>query len=770
MTEWIEYLRHFIEEGFSEEGISDLLGDKPDSDSILLVQQRLEDSKKLIASLDSAPKLLNDAANEMKKRLLQRPSELDDIRAKYNAMVVGTSPWIATADKMKDQWSMEGRSIELSAWIRRLSSIDYNSPNETKAVIQAIENISPRDEVRKAIETLESKQRERELILRDMVNILERKGWEIQFTENANLAERFEEAAQWLELEDRIDALEKEIVSFEKRRPAAARIGLQIIVNSRIKGDVNAITELERAVKDEFQDIQERNHEIHQRVNHWSEKGLIIFDSAYLTDEQLFELDENLERLENHWETVVKNCIILRELLDELNMEYPQWLGRVDSNEMMLEMIGDLQQQQQLMSNEINQILEHWTANGLSLEFIDILALKNEIKNNNNLEIKRLETLATMAISMMESINYLDFSMDNERIREIQKSIIQGWHNDNTLEFELEEIEKISRRQERHLVMLYQRAEDISMDVSKSKDWTLAEFEDLLFDAEMNRDRDFEKQAKKKSEIMNKKISEKPSEIIEENSIDSSSEMSSKNENWIEKEAADGKSFFYNKQTKESTWVKPEGYKKLEDIPLAKENHNLRKEELEDKLTNFDSQEDYWQDKTNEDSEEIQIEIVEEEKVGQAEPVKTKEDKQSVFPFRERLGIGNTDPLNIEASRPRDLRIQRLLRLIPLIESECSLSNQFDLVQALNPLLDNIEKWVQVRSEYRRCWDDDGGIIDKIDRLQNILDKVPGPGIQLPIGHDEKPLPTTTDNLITEIKDLSINALVSTSGGGIIAL
>ena len=54
--------------------------------------------------------------------------------------------------------------------------------------------------------------------------------------------------------------------------------------------------------------------------------------------------------------------------------------------------------------------------------------------------------------------------------------------------------------------------------------------------------------------------------------------------------------------------------------------------------------------------------------------------------------------------------------------------------------------------------------------LQNILDKVPGPGIQLPIGHDEKPLPTTTDNLIAEIKDLSINALVSTSGGGIIAL
>ena len=50
-----------------------------------------------------------------------------------------------------------------------------------------------------------------------------------------------------------------------------------------------------------------------------------------------------------------------------------------------------------------------------------------------------------------------------------------------------------------------------------------------------------------------------------------------------------------------------------------------------------------------------------------------------------------------------------------------------------------------------------------------MLNDVPGPGIQLPIGFDKMPLPSKTEDLIAEIKDFSTNSLVSTSGG-IIAL
>ena len=299
MTDWTGYLRHFVEEGFSEDGVSNLLGTNPDSDSILLVQQTINNSKDLISVLENAPQSLEDAAMGMKNRLLQNPSELEEIRARYNAMLVAKAPWVRAAEEMRDQWSMEGRSIELAAWMRRLGTVDHNSPKETMAIVQAIENIAPRDQVRKAIENLESKQREREAILQDMVNILESKGWDLQFSKGAGLAQRFEEAADWLELEDRIDVLEDRIVSFRNRRPDAAQVGLEIITSARRNGNSNAIQELEIATQDEIHDINKSNDEILHLLHNWEKRGLIIFDSAIPPQEQFleFELLDNL----NHY-------------------------------------------------------------------------------------------------------------------------------------------------------------------------------------------------------------------------------------------------------------------------------------------------------------------------------------------------------------------------------------------------------------------------------------------------------------------------------------
>ena len=63
MTDWTEYLRHFVEEGFNEDGLVELMGSDPDSESVLLVQQIIDDAKNLINSLERAPESLSDAAN-----------------------------------------------------------------------------------------------------------------------------------------------------------------------------------------------------------------------------------------------------------------------------------------------------------------------------------------------------------------------------------------------------------------------------------------------------------------------------------------------------------------------------------------------------------------------------------------------------------------------------------------------------------------------------------------------------------------------------------
>ena len=132
--------------------------------------------------------------------------------------------------------------------------------------------------------------------------------------------------------------------------------------------------------------------------------------------------------------------------------------------------------------------------------------------------------------------------------------------------------------------------------------------------------------------------------------------------------------------------------------------------------------------------------------------------------LRARLGINGKDPLIVESSRSRDLRIQRLLRLIPLIESKFKPTEWTKVAIELEPLLDNIDQWVRVRSEHRGCWDSDGGLIQRMDRLLDILDDVPGPGIQLPVGFDDSKLPENTQEIIDEIGILA-SQKIRTAGG-----
>ena len=764
MTDWVGYLQHFTEEGFSEEGISEILGENPDSDSVLFVQETLEDAKKLVSMLDKVPKSLNEVAQDMKKRLLRHPSELEEIRSKYNVMIVAKTPWIASAEKMRDQWSMEGRSIELAAWLRRLDSIDHSTPEETKEVVQAIEDVAPRDQVRKAIEKLEAKQRKRRLILQDMINILERRGWKLEFSENANLSEKFQDITELLELEDRIEALEREVIQFQERRPIVANQSLKIIEDARLNADSNAIRRLESDVKNEILDILKSNEEIKNRLNYWSHNGLVITDSEILTNSQLWEFEDNLEEYEKNWELMYEKSIVLQNLLNKSGQKYPDWLGRVDFYEKTLNEIDELTSHQKQMKKRIQKVIKNWKKIGLNLELINGMSEGNNIWKLDE-QINQIQPMAEIAISILNSIDHLDQSIDNGRIQEIRESVIQNWHNHDTLQFEIEEVEKISRRQERHLEMLYDRAEYLSLDITEANDWTITEFENRIFSAELTRNRDIEKETKRNAKL-NEKIRAVPGvSTLKQKNLKSSNINEIEENKWIEKSAADGRLFYYNMQTKQSTWSKPDGQiqprDEMADIPIT-EKQQLVVSEIEDI-----SEENETQSTDMVTSKEETI-VVQEESISVEKSAREGRGNPNHV-LRKRMGIEDSDPLIVESSRTRDLRIQRILRLIPLIEEKIDADNQKKIVDDLLPLLENIEKWIRVRSEYRRCWNDQGGIIQKMDRLQSVLDDVPGPGIQLPIGFDRTPLPSTAEELVEEIKDFSTNALVSTSGG-IIAL
>ena len=211
--DWGAHRERWIKQGFDSVAVDALFGTEPNSESVASAEHRLQEAAELITLLDDAPSIMNEIPTVMQAHLLNHPEDVDEIRDKYMTHLRSIAPWTLAADRARELWSMEGRTVELQAWMRRLNTLDRGGGEDVINLVRAIEEVAPRDSIRRYIEALEAKQREREGVLQDLVSILQQKGWTIRFSEGSNLIERFEEANQWLHLEDQLEDIENQILS-----------------------------------------------------------------------------------------------------------------------------------------------------------------------------------------------------------------------------------------------------------------------------------------------------------------------------------------------------------------------------------------------------------------------------------------------------------------------------------------------------------------------------------------------------------------------------
>ncbi len=757
--DWGAHREQWIELGFDSVAINALFGPEPNSESVASAELRLQQASDLIELMDNAPVTMKEIPKAMQAHLLNHPGDVDEIRDRYMAHLREVSPWTLAANRSRELWSMEGRSVELQAWMRRLSTLEKGGGKEVVALVQAIEKVAPRDSVRKCIEVLEAKQRAREEVLQNLVGILQQKGWSIRFSKGADLIQRFEEANQWLRLEDRLEEVEETVGTFARRRASKSEYLMTQIQAIRKDPKVGDVIQLEEAVVKEISDIDEQNTIIQNRIIHWKDLGLLLPYSDPLSVEDFASIDGDLERLEEAWKSALDSSQHLRNLGVPLNFDI------IDRGDCSNELIKEIQTWEQEISHnerEASTQISRWESLGLDVqEFMR--------PNSRGLDVQVQHRLAagSLAEELLASLDSLDITMDKERIESIRAVIQLRWGIEGELQDVATEINRLSRRQAKHRSMLISRAEILKMDVQGNEEWTLVDFEGHLARAEMARDRQNERQEieiRRKEILEMKHLEEKERAVIEvPETIHSSPEEDLPNDTWIEKKAADGRFFYYNGRTKESTWKKPRNQPVNERIHVEKQ----------DEVENEGGGGDAIQEIRVEEDTKAPINILKETHKSpnpKDRPFMTKQDIEDMLPdydgedihlqkkglsLRERLGIGKEDPLIIESSRGRDLRIQRLLRLIPLIETKFDQSEWTGVVEGLEPLLDNIDQWIRVRSEHRNCWKNEEGIIQRMDRLLSVLDGVPGPGIQLPIGFDEAHLPETIEDITTEIEILA---------------
>jgi hypothetical protein len=100
-------------------------------------------------------------------------------------------------------------------------------------------------------------------------------------------------------------------------------------------------------------------------------------------------------------------------------------------------------------------------------------------------------------------------------------------------------------------------------------------------------------------------------------------------------------------------------------------------------------------------------------------------------------------------AQPRDLRVQRLARLMMLLEpqesdSESESEMKGKLTARLDKITGELEKWTKLRLVHRNT-STDGSLLKLSARLASRLYDIPGPGTELPIQDDEERLPDSAD-------------------------
>ena len=120
-------------------------------------------------------------------------------------------------------------------------------------------------------------------------------------------------------------------------------------------------------------------------------------------------------------------------------------------------------------------------------------------------------------------------------------------------------------------------------------------------------------------------------------------------------------------------------------------------------------------------------------------------------------------------TEPRDVRVDRLLRLMLrlLPQGDQSDRERSEMIDAIGEILPKYNQWVRMRLEARHMGAS-GTFFEDATRLGTALQRVPGPGVRVPLHADAYPLPESSNlNELRQQTERLIQSMHPPAAGGI---
>ena len=738
--------------------------------------------------------------------ILRDPTNLEAGKRKWREVISKRRPWVFTAKDAQDSWSREGRSNELNQWLERLEAIDESMTPYSNDVISAIEDVSATNHIEEVVSNLEQRQIKRTVILEEMVEHLrQERGWALTAL-SGNLQERYSEVDRIQEMDTTLGNIEEvvdEVISIFDA--GEARNLLEKASLAQKMEDSARLKTIQENAEQTATDYTTRLADISVWLEKLRARGLHINAPTNPQPSDLLNLEERFDDIEKKVARLNDSWLKLDSLLTlfpERAGDAIALQGQVERVESVENLLAILETKRDEREQQSRARLNSWRESGFDVEPLETL-LKNRPRTGW-LAIDEHALKIQVCKQILATVESIDVSFDGADEVEDWRTRITSIDVDSA-DYEL--IQKgVTKRLRRNR---WHREKLDTARVAMATLWpaeinphnlTLSEYEDVIMGLESGESVAkiaFDSTENRVDRLLSATIAELDMWRQEGWNVSTLDELIERDhvELWIQlpnlREAISNHSHLIERllrlpferdenllrEVTENS-ARPDQLTRLNDsIPDLAKHLSALPVKNSRKITLFTPSPPQVFAKLHpikpilQPVETLQtdaIEVISTPATVQLDTTLKTNDEDSIIPSPKiptvKWDNGVNDvrtPLESDDSTwgvlrqkigtplspaPRDVRVQRLVRLCELLQPKNGEQSESELklISRLDVVSEQLQHWTIQRLERRHC-SVEGNLADTSKRLAEKLDEIPGPGFNLPRGLDDMKLPDVGD-------------------------
>ncbi len=246
------------------------------SEEMLRLEQQADRAAKIRSNVLDLPP---HREKERQKFLAQLsdPMEASAVEIELSGLLRRHRPWVVVAERSRVKWSDEGRSVELSRILERLDAIDDAIVLGSPRLLSMIEDVSSSRDIEPVIAEIERRQERRFVALQGMVEMLAERGWDVGGIQAGQIHEQFAEAERIHSLDTQLTRCQRQIEN--EIRPFGHNIAERLwsaLSLTQKEASENAILEMTVEIQNISDDLAKRHAHVEGRIAAWQSEGFQV--------------------------------------------------------------------------------------------------------------------------------------------------------------------------------------------------------------------------------------------------------------------------------------------------------------------------------------------------------------------------------------------------------------------------------------------------------------------------------------------------------------